>query len=90
MKKTSKGVRLDHITKIYQDPKTKKEFAAVDDIMLNIKPNRCHRQIGQPHKSKEAGPCSVEVVSDGLGQSKLSAKQPADQILAAQPSDDEG
>ena len=38
MKKTSKGVRLDHITKIYQDPKTKKEFAAVDDITLDIKP----------------------------------------------------
>jgi len=38
MKKTSKGVRLDHITKIYQDPKTKKEFAAVNDVTLNIKP----------------------------------------------------
>lgn len=31
-----KGVRLEHITKIYQDPKTKKDFAAVDDISLDI------------------------------------------------------
>lgn len=36
--KTPKGVRLDHITKIYQDPKTKKDFNAVDDVTLDIKP----------------------------------------------------
>ncbi len=36
--KEQKGVKLDHITKIYQDPKTKKDFAAVDDISLDIKP----------------------------------------------------
>lgn len=36
--KAPKGVRLEHITKIYQDPKTKKDFAAVDDISLEIKP----------------------------------------------------
>ncbi len=36
--KTPKGVRLDHITKIYQDPKTKQDFNAVDDISLDIKP----------------------------------------------------
>lgn len=36
--KNSKGVRLVNITKIYQDPKTKKDFNAVDDITLDIKP----------------------------------------------------
>lgn len=36
--KTPKGVRLEHITKIYQDPKTKKDFNAVDDVSLDIKP----------------------------------------------------
>ena len=36
--KSPKGVRLDHVTKIYQDPKTKKDFNAVDDVSLDIKP----------------------------------------------------
>lgn len=36
--KEPKGVRLVNITKIYQDPKTKKEFAAVDNVSLDIKP----------------------------------------------------
>ena len=38
MSKEQKGVRLDHITKIYKDYKTEKDFAAVDDISLDIKP----------------------------------------------------
>ncbi|QTQ16537.1 ABC transporter ATP-binding protein [Treponema parvum] len=38
MTKEQKGVRLDHITKIYKDYKTGKDFAAVDDISLDIKP----------------------------------------------------
>jgi len=38
MQKTPKGVRLESVTKIYQDPKTKKDFAAVDNISLDIKP----------------------------------------------------
>ncbi|MCR5725269.1 MAG: ABC transporter ATP-binding protein [Treponema sp.] len=33
-----KGVRLDHISKIYQDPKTGKDFYAVEDTTLDIKP----------------------------------------------------
>jgi iron(III) transport system ATP-binding protein len=33
-----KGVRLDHISKIYQDPKTKKDFYAVHDTTLEIAP----------------------------------------------------
>ena len=38
MEKAPKGVRLTHITKIYEDPKTKKPFRAVDDISLGIEP----------------------------------------------------
>jgi len=36
--KTPKGVKLENITKIYEDPKTKKEFAAVDNVNIDIKP----------------------------------------------------
>ncbi len=38
MAKEKKGVRLEHISKIYQDPKTKKEFYAVKDTDLEIEP----------------------------------------------------
>ena len=38
MAKEKKGVRLDHISKIYQDPKTKKDFYAVHDVSLDIEP----------------------------------------------------
>lgn len=38
MEKQKKGVRLEHISKIYEDPKTKKEFYAVKDTTLNIEP----------------------------------------------------
>ena len=33
-----KGVRLEHISKIYKDPKTGKDFYAVKDVTLNIAP----------------------------------------------------
>ena len=33
-----KGVRLEHISKIYKDPKTGKEFYAVKDTSLDIEP----------------------------------------------------
>ena len=36
--KQPKGVRLDHISKIYLDPKTKKEFYAVHDVNLEMAP----------------------------------------------------
>ena len=36
--KEKKGVRLEHISKIYKDPKTGKEFYAVKDTSLNIEP----------------------------------------------------
>ena len=38
MAKEKKGVRLEHISKIYKDPKTKKEFYAVYDTSLDIAP----------------------------------------------------
>lgn len=38
MAKEKKGVRLEHISKIYQDPKTKKDFYAVQDTTLDIEP----------------------------------------------------
>ena len=37
-KKAKKGVRLEHVSKIYQDPKTKKDFYAVHDVSLDIQP----------------------------------------------------
>ena len=36
--KEKKGVRLEHISKIYKDPKTGKDFYAVSDVSLNIEP----------------------------------------------------
>jgi iron(III) transport system ATP-binding protein len=38
MAKDKKSVRLDHISKIYQDPKTGKDFYAVKDVNLTIEP----------------------------------------------------
>ena len=38
MSKIKKGVRLEHISKIYQDPKTGKDFYAVKDTSLTIEP----------------------------------------------------
>ena len=38
MAKTKKGVRLEHISKIYKDPKTGKDFYAVKDANLEITP----------------------------------------------------
>ncbi len=36
--KEPKGLRLEHITKVYNDPKTKQDFRAVDDVSLEIAP----------------------------------------------------
>ncbi len=38
MANEKKGIRLDHISKIYRDPKTKKDFYAVKDVSLDIEP----------------------------------------------------
>lgn len=40
MIKESKGIRLEHITKIYQDPKTGKDFNAVNDANITIQPGQ--------------------------------------------------
>ncbi len=39
MSNEKKGIRLDHISKIYVDPKTKKDFYAVKDVSLDIEPD---------------------------------------------------
>jgi iron(III) transport system ATP-binding protein len=38
MAKVPKGVRLEHISKVYKDPKTGNDFYAVRDISLDIEP----------------------------------------------------
>lgn len=38
MEKEKKGVRLEHVSKIYKDPKTKEDFYAVHDTSLEIEP----------------------------------------------------
>ena len=38
MSKTKKGVRLEKVSKIYLDPKTRKSFKAVDSVDLDIRP----------------------------------------------------
>lgn len=38
MGKEKKGIKLEHISKIYKDPKTKKDFYAVHDVSLDIEP----------------------------------------------------
>ncbi len=38
MAKIPKGVRLEHISKVYKDPKTGKDFYAVRDVSLDIEP----------------------------------------------------
>ena len=38
MNTEKKGVRIEHIDKIYIDPKTNKEFYAVKDVSLDIEP----------------------------------------------------
>ena len=48
MDKIKKGVRLDHISKIYQDPKTGKDFYAVKDTSLTIEPGSFVTLLGPP------------------------------------------
>lgn len=38
MQMEKKGLKLEHISKIYKDPKTKKDFYAVKDVSLEIEP----------------------------------------------------
>ena len=36
MAKEKKGVRLEHVSKIYKDPKTRQDFYAVHDANITI------------------------------------------------------
>ena len=49
--KQPKGVKLDHISKIYQDPKTKKDFYAVHDVDLEIAPGSFVTLLNRPKSS---------------------------------------
>lgn len=40
MVKESKGIRIEHVSKIYQDPKTGKDFKAVNDANIVIEPGK--------------------------------------------------
>ena len=42
MSKEKKGVRLEHISKIYQDPKTGKDFYAVRDASGTLRLREDH------------------------------------------------
>ena len=48
MSKVKMGVRLENISKIYQDAKTKKAFKAVDSINLTIAPGEFVTLLGPP------------------------------------------
>ena len=50
--KEKKGVRLEHISKIYNDPKTGKEFYAVNDVSLTIEPGSFVTLLGPSGCSK--------------------------------------
>ena len=50
--KSPKGVVLDHISKIYKDPKTGKEFYAVHDVTLDIAPGSFVTLLGPPAAEK--------------------------------------
>ena len=52
MEKEKKGVRLDHISKIYKDPKTGKDFYAVKDTCLEIRPGSFVTLLGPSGRGK--------------------------------------
>ena len=49
MNNEKKGVYIEHIDKIYLDPKTKKQFYAVKDVTLDIQPGTFVTLLGQDH-----------------------------------------
>ena len=58
MEKQKKGVRLEHISKIYNDPKTGKEFYAVQDTTLDIEPGTFVTLLGPSGCGKTTTPVS--------------------------------
>ena len=80
--KQKKGILLDHISKIYIDPKTKKEFYAVNDITLDIKPGDFVTLLGPSGCGKTttlrmiAGFESPDIGEIYLGGEKINEKTP--------------
>ena len=84
MPKEKKGVRLDHISKIYQDPKTGKDFYAVKDTSLTIEPGSFVTLLGPSGCGKSTllnivglldNPSSGSITIDGVEVGNMSDRR---------------
>ncbi len=82
MAKISKGVRLEHISKVYRDPKTGQDFYAVKDVSLDIAPGTFVTLLGPSGCGKTttlrmiAGFESPDVGEVYLGEEAINALTP--------------
>ena len=67
-----KGVRLEHISKIYTDPKTGKEFYAVQDTTLDIEPGSFVTLLGA-FRVRQDHSAALSCAKDLRGGTHLSA-----------------